>query len=279
MKRIPLLLLAALGLFQARPAAAWGPEGHRIVAHIAERRLSESAREKLLQILPPEEQISDNYICNWPDYIRRGRPETGPWHFVDIPYDATNYDAAAQCPDGQCIVNQIDVFAHQLSDPGTPAEDRLNALKFVVHFLGDLHQPLHCADRDGDRGGNLRSARLPDKPEDTNLHSVWDMNLVRGAMGRMGALEFADRLNDKISDRQARLWARGTPADWAWESHRLAVQCAYAGVPPTGGPPAELDKNYVAANQKVVVQQLKKAGVRLARVLNENLRDSAPATL
>lgn len=269
-------LMAALALgpwLAAVPSArAWGPEGHRIVAHIAERRLSEPARAKLAALLTTEQQLSDNMICNWPDYIRHDRPETGPWHYVDIPYAATSYQAARDCPDGQCVVHQIDALAAVLADPAAPAPKRYEALCYVVHFVGDLHQPLHCADRDGDRGGNLQVVRYPGAAEDTNLHAVWDGNLLRANLGRLGPLEYADRLNDEISGRQARRWSRGTPAEWALEGHDLAVEFVYAGLPPAGLTPVALEASYITANRRLVARQMKKAGVRLAEVLDRALQ-------
>src|SRR2546422_40060 len=95
--RIALILLAA----SARSALAWGPEGHEIVGHIAELHLTGKAKVGVAAILGPGKSISDNNVANWPDFIRHDRPETGPWHFVDIPFDATSYDPQRDCPDGQ----------------------------------------------------------------------------------------------------------------------------------------------------------------------------------
>ena len=272
MHKLPLLFLAALALLVVRPALAWGPEGHRIVAHIAENRLTPEARRDLHQLLLSDQAISDTSICVWPDYIRSDEPETGPWHYVDIPYAATNYDPAVCCVSNQCIVEMIPQMEKMLGDKSAPIPDRTRALRFLVHFLGDIHQPLHCADRDDDRGGNLRTARYPGLIKDTNLHSIWDSNLVLDNMGDCNPLEYADLIAGKIGSRQSRNWSKGTPADWAWETHTLAVNHAYKGVPPTGGDPYVITQAYVDANKPVVELQLMKAGVRLASVLNRCLR-------
>ncbi len=250
-------------------AFAWGPEGHRIVAHIAERRLNDNARALLAELLPPEQQISDNYICNWPDYIRKDQPETGPWHFVDIPFEAEGYDEARDCANKQCVVEQIPLLEAAVTNTNLTQEKRHEALSFLVHLVGDMHQPLHCADRDGDRGGNLRTIVFPGIAKETNLHSVWDTYLPRACLNGVGPLEYGDNLNDGISGRQARKWSKGTPVDWANQSHAVAVESAYAGLPPAGGPPVHLSTDYVKANKRVILSQWKKAGVRLANILNQ----------
>jgi hypothetical protein len=260
-----------------RSAEAWGPDGHRIVAHIAEQRLTDAARARLADVLVDERQLSDHQVCNWPDFIRQDEPETAPWHYVDIPYEATSYDPDRDCPDGQCIVHQLGVLASQLASPDATREQRRRALCFVVHFMADLHQPLHCADRNDDRGGNLLYVRYPGTPMDSNLHAVWDSSLVQANMGHLGPLEYADRLNGEISGRQARRWARGGVADWTWESHVLAVERVYAGLPPAGGAPFALQPDYVAGSRKLVALQLKKAGVRLAALLNRTLQPQPDA--
>ncbi|HMP91208.1 MAG TPA: S1/P1 nuclease [Kiritimatiellia bacterium] len=271
MKRTYLVVVIVMLFTLEHPVGAWGPEGHRIVAHIAELRLSDVAHQALAHILADGEQISDNMICNWPDYVRRDQPETGPWHYVSIPKGAEFYDEHRYCPEGQCIVHQIHFMEAIVADESKSLEDRKTALRFLVHFLGDVHQPLHCADYDDDRGGNERLVIYPGQDKPTKLHAVWDSNIVRELMNPLGPLVFADKLNARISSRRARQWARGTPEDWAWESHQLAMKYAYAVVPPKDGPPMALDTAYVKVAKKVAEQQLMKAGVRLAEALNRSL--------
>ncbi|MBW7908711.1 MAG: S1/P1 nuclease [Kiritimatiellae bacterium] len=277
---IAWLALAAILIHLGAPSAkAWGPKGHRVVAHIAELRLSEDAHRALSQILEAHEQISDNYICNWPDYVRRDMPETGPWHFVDIPFEATSYDPKRDCPDGQCIIYQIDEMAKIVADTTKPLADRHVALRFLVHMLGDIHQPLHCIEYDLDRGGNERLVNFPGQSQPARLHAVWDSHLVTAAMGALGALEYADKLNEKISNRRARHWAKGTAEDWALDSHDIAHDHAYSVLPEKNGPPLDLDNEYVKANKKIVEVQLMKGGIRLATLLNRILEPIASANL
>lgn len=277
MKKTQLLLIAGAAFalyFAAAPRAnAWGGAGHRIVAHIAELRLTEHTHQALAALLYTSNQISDNMICNWPDYVRRDMPETGPWHFVDIPHGSSGYDAERDCAEGQCIVHQISVMEKMIADPTKSIEDRNIALRFLVHFAGDLHQPLHCSDYDEDYGGNLRPVIYPGLPKPTSLHGVWDSRILNDSMNPLGALEYADKLNDQISNRRARLWARGTPEDWANESFEVSMNTVYTILPPKDGPPMEITQDYIKAGKKAVTLQLMKGGIRLATILNRAMEN------
>src|SRR5262249_30474310 len=125
---------------------AWGPEGHAIVAEIAEARLTDAAKTQIAQLLAADDSGAQHIdqIASWPDAIRQARPETGPWHFVDIPLDAAKYDASRNCDQGNCVVQAIQKFVGVLRDRNQDKAARLEALKFIVHFVGDIHQPLHC---------------------------------------------------------------------------------------------------------------------------------------
>lgn len=265
-----LMLVAALSV-QVLPAQAWGPEGHRIVAHIAERHLSESARAAIATMLAPDQSLSDNMVCNWPDYIKHDETNTAPWHYVDIPYESGAYDAARDCPGGQCIVEQITRLEGVLADTRVSPEERFRALAFLVHFVGDVHQPLHCISRDDDQGGNLRPARWPGVKKPTNLHALWDSNLVRSGLGTQAILDYADGLNARITAPEEKAWASGSPADWAVESHDLAVKVAYRGVPADNFTVFKPAPAYIAEGRDTIEHQFMKAGIRLATLLNRAL--------
>ena len=136
--------------------------------------------------------------------------------------------------------------------------------------------PLHCISRDDDRGGNERTILFPDQAKPTNLHAVWDFNLVRAVIEKQDVLKCADALEAGITPAQAQAWSGGAPVDWAMESHVVAIQSAYAGVPPVGGPPFALDAAYVRANTRIVHLRLQQAGVRLALILNRALGNEPP---
>src|SRR4030095_4434754 len=142
-----------------------------------------------------------------------------------------------------------------------------NALKFLVHFIGDLHQPLHCADRNGDKGGNTRLVFFLDRKKAISLHAVWDTFILPQSKGKRSVAEYGAELNGRITSKQAKAWAKGTPVDWAMESWRLARDVAYADVPADGDPP-KLGEDYVARAQPVVDEQIQKARVRVAGALN-----------
>jgi hypothetical protein len=152
-----------------------------------------------------------------------------------------------------------------------PKEKRAEALKWVVHLAGDIHQPLHCADRHGDKGGNKRLVFFLDKREAVNLHSVWDTWIIREMVGRQKIAAFAEALEKKITAKQRKEWAKGTPEEWANESHRVAVEKVYADVP-ENGPPPKLGPDYVREKAAVVAEQIGRAAIRLDSVLNAAFR-------
>jgi hypothetical protein len=140
-------------------------------------------------------------------------------------------------------------------------------VKWVVHLVGDLHQPLHCADRNGDRGGNGRLVFFLDRQKADSLHYVWDTLLVREMVGRRPLAPVADALAKQVTAAQVKQWWTGTPQQWANESHAVAVQRVYSAVA-ADGPPPKLDRQYVTKSMPVVAEQVMRAGVRLAAILN-----------
>jgi hypothetical protein len=249
-------------------AGAWGWEGHIIVGRIAEQHLTDKAKAGIIQLLGPDRKIEDTSVATWPDNIRRDRPETGPWHYVDIPFEASSYDASRDCQTGQCVVAQLEHFAAVLADTNATTVSRAEALRFVVHFVGDMHQPLHCTERNHDKGGNLVKITFLSENQPGNLHSTWDSLLIREYLAGGDVLQYADQLNSRITPQQAKDWAGGSVADWAWESHQQAVARTYAGVP-IQDTPVNLDAKYVSANREVVETQLMRAGIRLSVLLNK----------
>jgi hypothetical protein len=274
------VVIPALLFFLAAPPAAraWGEKGHTIVAKIAELNLSDRAKAGIQQLLD-DRSIADPRLASWADLIRHSGPYqhiypgNAGWHFIDVPFDATQIDDDRDCKNNGCVVAAIERFRKDMVDSSKAVGKRKEALLFVVHFLGDVHQPLHCAQRNNDRGGNSRSVSyLGSHDHHLNLHAVWDTNLVEAALGGLDPVDKAWRLNQQITSQQRQDWSQGIPRDWAWESHQLATRNAYAnqdadaGLP--GHPPISLNQEYVTANTAVVEEQLKKAGIRLARVLN-----------
>jgi hypothetical protein len=273
-----VLLLAVL----QSAALGFGNEGHEIVAKIAERRLSKEAKASLEQLLAEvrkddttisEDETSFERMATWADEIRRKTPHTAPWHFVDVPNDKETYDEKRDAENG-CIVTALVKFESVLADKSRSAAERFEALRFLIHFVGDLHQPLHCDERDNDRGGNDVHVKLPGSKskKGTNLHSVWDTYLVKRVIGDASPEDAAEELDSETIAQDSKAWKKGTFEKWANESHQLAQTEAYQEeVPEKGEPSKTLSEEYLDNGEKIVRVQLRKAGVRLATVLNRVL--------
>jgi hypothetical protein len=260
MIRVALTLLLLLAPV---PAFAWGAEGHEIVAAIARRELSPMARRQVASLLGGDALLIHD--ANWADEVREQRPETGRWHYVDIPLGATGYDARRDCRAGDCVVAQIDKDHRVLADAHAPRPARAEALRFLVHFVGDIHQPLHAVDNN-DKGGNAVRVTMPG--ERTNLHRVWDAEVVQALGDDAGAL--AGAIDRAITSAQRKDWQAGTPADWANESWRIARDEIYPVS--RGRRTMRLPASYPRGESPVVRRQLARAGLRLAWVINSALR-------
>jgi len=275
--------LVALALLFPRteaPVAAWGAVGHHIVARIAWALMTPSARDAATSLLGGGEEI---FVATstWADEVRSSRPETYNWHFVDIPVDAAHYDAARDCRPtdrGDCVVAEIARARAELADPHRSPELRAESLKFLVHFVGDIHQPLHTVD-DHDRGGNDVHVAPIGNPagRTTNLHAVWDTTVINQSTQTEAAHAAA-----LLADVRAHPENAGTdPVAWAEESHAVALRVAYhyAAFSPTG-PPRDaivLSPEYLAEAATTIDQRLRVGGVRLAAVLNGLFKGSHAA--
>jgi hypothetical protein len=279
-------LAVVAGLLLAAPAAfGWGPEGHAIVADIAQRHLTPAAAAEVHQLLALEGKTRLDQVSSWPDEIRRDHPETGPWHYVDIPLRAPDYSRRRDCPHGNCVVAKLPHFVRVLADRKASPKVRLEALKWVVHLVGDIHQPLHNNDHD-DKGGN--TVKLVYFGEQTNLHRIWDTGILEQATGlRMKPdYSFDHAATRKLAlgmdhDVGAAQRARWTPAHacknidaeavrWSDHAHTLARDVAYTDLPARRV--GDWAKGYQAKAWPVVRTQLEAAGVRLGAVLNAALR-------
>ena len=247
---------------------AWGNEGHQVIALIAAGRLTPSARSEVADLLGGDARDSMENASIWADYIRLTRPETAPWHYVNIEIAASGYSAATDCPADNCVVAQVLKAARIVADHQLLQPVRAEALRFLIHFVGDLHQPLHCADN-RDRGGNEVTVVIG--AEQTNLHAVWDIDVV-AALGQ-DPRETASALEAQMTPEDEASWGRGAPADWANESFGVAKRVIYAGLSGQGGTeaPIILPRDYAARMRPVTATQLERAGVRLALLLNEAL--------
>lgn len=260
---VPWILLAWLAL--PAGAMAWGEDGHHIVADIAHRELTPVAAEQVKALLVDETLVD---VATWADEVRSRRQYrwSAPLHYVNVPPGAERFEFDRDCPTGECVVGAIHRYLGVLRDPRAERAQRVEAIKFLVHFVGDVHQPLHVS-YERDRGGNdIKVEFFHDR---TNLHTVWDSLLIRHA--KRPWKEYAERLYTHITPDQRKQWtAKLDPAEWATESFRLAVSNAY--VVPTDG---ELGQAYFDRNLPVVEQRLSMAGIRLGALLNAIFGDGA----
>lgn len=263
------------------PVWGWGEEGHRIVARIAEAHLGRKARDGIRDLIGAR-SISDPRIAVWADEIKRSAfykrryPNNQKWHYIDLDVgtDLARLDLEKACAQGDCVWKKVPQFVAVIQDPKASDTDRREALFFVVHLVGDAHQPLHCAERNNDHGGNMVRVKLSHDEGGhapvTNLHRVWDTDLVHEAMAGLSWDDFADRLDNRITPEQRKEWSGGDLKGWIVDAHKLARDKAYAGVPIAGqGMVFTLPQRYLNDNAEVVKGQLQRAGVRLAKVLNE----------
>ena len=274
-------LLAALIGSQAQ---AWGDLGHEVTALIAYRHLLPAARAALDAMLASDTDTltAGDFAsrATWADKYRNAHRETAAWHFVDIEIDQPDLkDAcfgfpvmppktwASQGPAQDCVVNKIDEFAAELKSPSTPPAERKLALKFLIHLIGDLHQPLHAADHH-DRGGNCISLSPPVGAQN-NLHAYWDVSVVN-ALGHSAA-QIADQLDARLSAADIKDWTQGTAQSWAMDTFEIGRRDVYAlASTPTcqSGGSVALSPTYQRQAEEDAVTQLLKASVRLAAVLN-----------
>jgi hypothetical protein len=308
-----LLLFVVVSL--PAPARAWGCEGHQVVAILAEKHLNPRALAMAKKILAdgPIDPGLSRYCkeggtdpladaSTWPDDIRSIRPEASPWHYIDIPRGTTLPDVEKFCdPKEGCvtraITDQLTVLRSANSDP----QKRADALRFLIHFVGDLHQPLHAI-TNNDQGGNcvpvaffdaLPQVRNPQSESYApNLHGVWDTNILERATTGKTVGQVAADLDQSFRSKMA-AWQKGTANvdDWARESYRLAMKDVYGKLPvriPVETPQpitSCADDNHISTRMlklnehlvepyqdmgvPIIRQRLAQAGARLAMLLNQ----------
>jgi nuclease S1 len=289
MKRLVALwtLCCALG---SLPAYSWWQTGHKTIARVAAAHLTPAARTRVARIL----NVPDNpanvadalaQASVWADETK-GETHTGNWHYINLILDDHKSDITERCPHHNCAPARIHLFVAQLAakTPGTQWSD-LDALRYVVHLVGDIHQPLHTI-TDDDMGGNCELLPEPIQRAD-NLHALWDGGIV--AEISHNDRELADNLDKEIDAWSSfhRYWAsRGDQDDWTWESHEIAVRDIYQRLHIPAEPPMKVtgcqeasaaitsfrpatDATYIDEMKPVVRMQLEKASLRLARLLND----------
>lgn len=257
--------IIALAVLAPSVAFAWGPQGHRLVAELAWEQLTPQAQARIAPLLHGEPEPTLPGIANWADRLRSSNPNLGrlsaAWHYVNIGGDQCVFDQPRDCPGGNCVVEAIPAQAALLADEGLPAATRAQALKFLVHFVGDIHQPLHAGHAE-DKGGNTYQVNLDGKG--SNLHQLWDSGLL--GTTRLGDLRYLERLRATPVDSTTLLLTTDPltvrAAKWAEQSCTIVVK---PGFYPQD---RKIGNEYVQSWLPVAEQQLRLGGARLAVVLN-----------
>jgi hypothetical protein len=307
------VVIACVGsCFACAPAGrAWGCRGHEVVAALAEKHLTPEAKQAFLALLtanPIDPQVKrycgerglDPIIdsATWADDERNKEPATAPWHYIDIPLGAKQGSAKNYCGTGGCVTRAIVEQLAILKDKTAPGPMRAAALRFIIHLVGDLHQPLHGI-TNADRGGNCvalqyqqRRPHARNNSYTPNLHHIWDTEIPESQMQGADAAEFADTLDTMFAVSAAEWQAGGMQVDnWAWDSHQHAVDTAYGalGTPLAVEPDVPVnscaDDNNIGQrmlHKHIVVgatyrdqagavaeERLAQAGIRLAMILND----------
>ena len=272
-------------------SAAWGPQGHRVIGFIADGHLKPEVKELIAEKFNIN-SLAD--VSTWADRTRKKRKEESSWHYTNIEEGQWTYDAERDCPDRACVTEKIHEFSSILRS--TPLRERKDALKFLVHFVGDVHQPLHLGNLKDRGGGTLRFLY---KGKVASLHYLWDGGLIDWGgeppqvgvaadsnaavtqtrppkawslfpagvarsrrVGGASLLKYAARLNGRVSEVEVSTWSLSTVSDWANESRSLALKEAY------NVDKDDLSKAYIKRGQEIINLRLTQAGVRLAHLLN-----------
>jgi nuclease S1 len=276
--------LVVLASMASTTVQTWSPQGHRLVALVAANRLTPTAQRNVRWLLG-DAGLAD--VAVWADKYLEGENQTSFWHFVNIPADAMRYDRDRDCPrqpgvaaNGRgdrwrdCVVDRIGYNQERLANASLDRADRAIALKFLVHLIGDLHQPFHALGVE--RGGNgilvsafgsLICAYDDGTTYPCNLHGVWDTSLI--AHRRFSDRQYLEELERQIKQRGWNAAASGSPAEWAMESHALARAALLR-------PYGAVDEAYYRVHILDIDERLAQGGLRLAAALNQALAVPPP---
>ena len=243
-------LAFVLTLLLPLSALAWGSTGHQVIASLAANQLTPKAQVQTQALLAQEPGSTLASISTWAD--ERKNPTTARWHFLNFPRDSCTYDKARNCPDGNCVVEAIERQLEVLKS-NAPDAQKLIALKYIVHFVGDLHQPLHLGYLD-DRGGN--QYQIQAFKRGSNLHSLWDSGLIKFVSDDPDV--WVTRLSSKSLPERVSII---DPVRIAEESCRIVAIPGFY-------PDRRVEAQYVEKWTPVVESQLQLGEARLARMLN-----------
>jgi hypothetical protein len=259
MKRTPFLIVFSLVIFSVA-FISWGVTGHRTVGKIAEDHLTPNARAGVRDLLGSE-TLAD--VSTWADEVR-GQDQyrqTGPWHYVNLPLglDSDQFKARVENMLESNVYSALGQQMQLITDKSATREQKIEALKFVVHFVGDLHQPMHVS-RAEDKGGN--TIQLNYEGQGTNLHALWDSKLIDHT--GLDYQQLAEKC-DHATPVQIRQWQSDPIVKWMWESYEITSKL-YAEVDSMSS--RSIGQDYYTAHWPIIQQRLEQAGIRLAGLLN-----------
>jgi len=280
-KRLLARLAIVLALLLPSPALAWWEYGHETVARIAWLSVNPHTRAELNRLLR-QSRLLDTPTCPartieeasiWPDCIKNLGDRfsyASPWHYQNVNI-CQPFDQVSACRDGNCVSAQIERNVRLLADRSLPTRERVMALAFLVHFMGDIHQPMHAGDH-GDLGGNRVQASYGAIAGRTNLHSIWDGYLADRSLSTPPGN--ADGILSELDEADKAAMRPGAVADWARESWEASREFAYGTIiaDPCGPPPAErpvVTEEITRRLIPIVRRQAARGGLRLARLLDE----------
>ncbi len=252
-------------LITSASLSAWGRDGHQIVGRIAESYLTAKVRAEIRTLLGKESLAE---ASTWADQILSN--EEYSWssslHYINLPKQTTTIDLTRDCKDDRCVVAAVNRFSKELADPGLDPDRRAQALKFLIHFVADVHQPLHVSYSEDQGGNGIATDFNEDWP---NLHWVWDTGLLKTRMGKRNWKSLARKLKNEIRNRDKKRWRRNLdPEKWAQEcvpiTRGIYTQLNW----PENEAFRELPPGYYHHHIGIIQDRLKIAGVRLAALLN-----------
>jgi hypothetical protein len=260
MKKNLFLLTILLVFSYTTEMYAWGKQGHRVIAEIAEQNLNRRAHRRVIELL---DNYPMAYWSDWSDAIRSDTTDqftrTLIWHYINIPSNLSRVDFQNSVYNfhQENVYFAVNYLQEVLRDRNTSEREKAIALRHLIHFVGDLHNPMHTA-REEDLGGNRIIVTW--FGNERNLHSIWDSGVVDD---NYSYTEYANILNGVLTKDCRRAIQQGKPIDWLWETYQITNQI-YAGV--NAGD--RLSFSYTYKWTPTVEQQFQRAGIRLANILN-----------
>lgn len=262
MLKIPIramtISILALASSYCPELLAWGMEGHKIIALIAESRLSAESRRQIDYILARHENGRISDIASWADQVRGNHQYPQISHAVRIPFDALDYSPERDCAGKyKCVIYGIEHSKEALNRNNRATRDqKATALKFLVHYVGDIHQPLHCIAQTG----NIKTLN---GSQHWKLHKIWDTIIIRKHH------DTPEAVAESLLERR-KLIEQGSPQSWAMESHNIAKYDIYSGHLTLGDEKkaVRLDRNYYSDKFPIIEDRLLAAGIRLGNTLN-----------